>query len=323
MPDSPLANLLQILCAIALAGGAAYGWFRRRLRHSGALIARLQDDLARRTQQLDTSLKKNKELEENCIELMEHLPETTVANLNREIEDGNNNKAHDVVHNWLEREGEAISILLRFEVGWATEHATGDAHLAGLIVAEAFARAAHTIWPRDKDAAELSEELEKFCTATRLEDTPSFHEALATLANIDPSRLLGAHLVDYALELERTALTLEQENFYRLALLQIDRVVTILRGELGAGARPSLRARTTRVRLLIWAGRVHDALSEIQNITAVFARALGPTHPDSLASRFMLAQVLYSIGRTAEALSVIGDVATKQDASPELASRNS
>jgi hypothetical protein len=95
--------------------------------------------------------------------------------------------------------------------------------------------------------------------------------------------------VDYALELERTALTLEQGNFFRLALLQIDRVVTMLREELGAGARPSLRARTTRVRLLIWAGRAHDALPEIQNITAVLTQALGPEHPNTLVSRFLLA----------------------------------
>jgi hypothetical protein len=58
-------------------------------------------------------LKKNKELEQSYTELTDHLAETTVANLNREIEGGNNNKAHNIVHDRLEREGEAISILLR------------------------------------------------------------------------------------------------------------------------------------------------------------------------------------------------------------------
>ena len=187
---SPLANLLQILCTTALAIGGTYGWFRRRLRHSGAVIARLQNDLARRTEQLDTALTKNKELEESCTELTEHLAGTTVANLNREIEDGNNNKAHDLVQEWLEREGEAISILLRFKAGWATEHASGEAHLAGLVVAEAFAHAAHTISPQDQEAAELAKELEKCCDAARLEEALSFREALATLANVDPASAL-------------------------------------------------------------------------------------------------------------------------------------
>jgi hypothetical protein len=189
-PGSSVANLLQILSTAVFAASLTFGLFRRRLRHSGAVISRLQDDLARRTEQLDRSLKKEKQLEDNFSDLTERLAQTAVANLNQEIADGNNSKAHDVVRDWLECEGEAISILFRFEAGWATEHATGEAHLAGLVVAEAFARAAHTIWPRDQDAAELAEELEKFCAATRLEDTPSFREALTTLVDVDPSRLL-------------------------------------------------------------------------------------------------------------------------------------
>ena len=161
-PGSPLANLLQILGAVIFAAGAAYGLFRRRLRHSGAVIARLQEDLAHRTQQLDRARQQKKQLEADCSDLTERLIDTTVYKLQREIREGNSVAAHHIVQDWLEREGEAISTLLRLEAQWATEHATGDAHLAGLIVAAGFARAAHAIWPEDKDTAELAEELKRF-----------------------------------------------------------------------------------------------------------------------------------------------------------------
>jgi hypothetical protein len=161
---SPLANLFEIVGAVIFAVGGAYGIFRRRLRHNGAVIGRLQDDLARRTQQLDRAQQREKQLEVDRSDLTERLIETTVTKLQREIHDGNNIAAHHIVQDWLEREGEgeAICTLLRFKAQWATEHATGDAHLAGLIVAEAFALAAHAIWPEDKDTAELAEELKRF-----------------------------------------------------------------------------------------------------------------------------------------------------------------
>jgi hypothetical protein len=198
-PGAPLANLLQISSTAVLAGGATYGWLRRRLRHSGAVITRLQDDLARRTAQLDRSLQQQKKLEVSCAELTDRLNETALAKLNREMRDGNTSAAHRIVRDWLEREGASISALLRFEAEWATIHAAGDAHLAGLVVAEAFASAAHTTWPEEMDTAELAHELRRFSNPSSRQELPSFREAEATLANIDPNRFLAGELVDYAL----------------------------------------------------------------------------------------------------------------------------
>ena len=315
---SPLANLLQILFTASLAISAAYAWFRRRLRHSGAVIARLQDDLAHRTQQLDRSLQREKQLEARCAEVTADLTETALAKLNRELHDGNSSAAHRIVRDWLEREGASISALLRSEAEWATVHAAGDAHMAGLVVAQAYASAAHAIWPEDTDAVELAHELEKCCNNARLEGVPSFREAAATLADVNPNTFLAGQLVDYALELERGARNLESRGFFRLALLQIEKVVMILRAELGATARPTLRAREARVRLLIWGGKSHAALADIEEIAAALTRALGPEHPNTLASRYLLAGVLNTRGRSAEALPIIEDVAAKQSASAEL-----
>ena len=114
-PGSPLANLLEILGAVIFAVGVAYGLFRRRLRHSGAVIARLQDDLARRTEQLDRARQREKQLEADCSDLTERMIGTTATKLQREIHDGNSIAAHHLVQDWLEREGEEISTLLRFE----------------------------------------------------------------------------------------------------------------------------------------------------------------------------------------------------------------
>jgi hypothetical protein len=121
----PLANLFQILVTASLVAGAAYGWFRRRLRHSGAVIARLQDDLAHRTQQLDRSLQREKQLAGSYAEVTERLTETALAKINRELRDGNTTVAHGIVQEWLEREGASISSLLRSEAEWATVHAVG------------------------------------------------------------------------------------------------------------------------------------------------------------------------------------------------------
>ena len=96
-PGSPLANLLQILSAVIFTASAAYGLFRRRLRDRAAVIARLQDDLARRTQQLDRARQRENELEADCSDLTERLIETTVIKLHREISDGNSVASHYIV----------------------------------------------------------------------------------------------------------------------------------------------------------------------------------------------------------------------------------
>jgi hypothetical protein len=317
-PGAPLANFFQIASTAILVGGAVYGLFRRRLRHSGAVISRLQEDLARRTEQLDRSLQQEKQLEASCTEVTERLNEIALAKLNREIRDGNASAAHRIVRDWLEREGASISALLRSEAEWATIHAVGDAHLAGLVVAEAFASAAHTTWPEAMDTAELAAELRKVSNSSRIERLPSFRKAEATLADIAPNRFLAGELVDYALALEREARNLEAGGFFRLALAQTETVVVLLRRELGDAARPSLRARTTRVRLLLWVGRAHDALADIRQITTVLTQAVGPEHPDTLDGRGLLVRVLDVLGRETEALSIIEDVVAKQSASPKL-----
>jgi hypothetical protein len=173
-PAAPLANLLQILGTASVVAGAAYGWFRHRLQHRGTVIARLQSDLDQRTRQLDQCLQNEKHLEASCAEIIERLAETVLARLDHELESGNYNAAHHVVCDWLEREGQPISALLRFEAAWATVHAAGDEHLAGLVVAEAFASAAHSICPQNTDADELAMELGKCCNNARLEGMPSF-----------------------------------------------------------------------------------------------------------------------------------------------------
>jgi hypothetical protein len=145
-------------------------------------------------------------------------------------------------------------------------------HLAGLVVAEAFARAAHTVWPQDNEALNLSEELKRCCNDARLKRIPPFREAFDTLADADPNRLLGAQLVDYGLELERRARILDSRGYFRLALLQIERVVRIFRSELGASSAQSLRARITRVRLLLWAGRAHYGLEDRKHCRHLHSR---------------------------------------------------
>ena len=100
--------LLQILVTASTVGAGMYAWFRHRLKHSGAIIARLQDDLTRRTEQLDRALQKEKQLEAKCAEATGRLAETAAVKLAQEVRDGNNRVAHSIARDWLEHEGEEI-----------------------------------------------------------------------------------------------------------------------------------------------------------------------------------------------------------------------
>jgi hypothetical protein len=128
-------GVLLHICGTALAvGGATYGWFRRRLRHSGAVIARLQEDLARRTEQLDRSSQKEKQLEASCAEATGRLAETALAGAQKWWRDDNYNRGNRVLAEWLEREGEPISKLLVRRAEWAGAHAAGDLGVTGRFV---------------------------------------------------------------------------------------------------------------------------------------------------------------------------------------------
>ena len=321
-PAGPIANLLQISGAIISVAifmwGAAYSWFRHRLRHSGALIARLQEDLSYRTEQLDRSKAREKQLETACTEVTRRLAETAGAEIAREVGQRNYKKAHDMAREWLALEGEPITTILRFEAEWAILHATGNAHVAGFVVAEAFASAARTIWPHDTNAAKVADELKRFCDAERIGASPAFRDALEVLEDVDTNRLFDARSVDWALALEQQALHLESRGSFRAALVQIEAALEVLRRELGAEASAPLRIRSTRVRLLLWVGNASSALVEIEDVVAVFSRALGPQHPNTWAGRLLFAQVLQHLGRLADALPIIEDVVKKQTLSPEF-----
>ena len=317
-PGAPVANLLQITVAVIAAWSAAYSWFRRRRRSDRARIARLEEDLSRRTEQLERSKTKEEQLEATCAEITDRLPETIVAKSQRELRDGNHGKAHDIVRDWLHLEGEDVARLLRAEVEWMVTHAVGEHHLAGMVVACAYAAAAAAIWPGDAEAAELEAELRKFCVSDSTGALPSFVTALAVMDNVDADQRLNARAVDQALELERQAGILQGRASFRVALLQVEHALGILCNELGAKASPSLRLQCERGGLLLGLGRYHEALADARAVTESYTTLLGPLHPNTLAGRHLQARVLGSLGRIAEALPIIEDVALKQAASPDL-----
>src|SRR4051812_43412480 len=113
-----VANLLQILGAAIAVGGATYGLLRRRLRHSGAIIARLREDLEKRTQQLDQSLQKERKLESDYIEVTRQLAETALTDAKKHWRDDNYNLGHRILIEWIEAEGENISKLLLYRAEW-------------------------------------------------------------------------------------------------------------------------------------------------------------------------------------------------------------
>ena len=146
-------------------------------------------------------------------------------------------------------------------------HAVGEHHLAGMVVACAYATAAAAIWPGDAEAAELEAELRKFCVSDSTGALPSFVAALAVMDNVDADQRLNARAVDQALELERQAGILQGRASFRAALLQVEYALGILCNELGAKASPSLRLQCERGRLLLGLGRYHEALADARAVT--------------------------------------------------------
>jgi tetratricopeptide (TPR) repeat protein len=312
------AELIKALIGIVTTAITVYVWLRRKIRRADVTIARLQDDLRRRDEQHDQNLNRIAELEQLQSDVGRRLPSAVLNRIEHEYSQGNVRPAHHLAAAWLEQEGEALSRLLRFEAEWATIHAVGDAHVSGLVVAGAYANAANAIWPYSHEVRELADELQRFCADAHLGSLPPFHVALGNLHQAEGVAQLDGSAVDRALELEQSALALDDRSSRRLALIQIERAIATLKTQLGAEAPATLRARMLRVRLLSWAGLAHVSLPDIQAITAVYARALGPLHPSTLASRYLLAHVLDTLGRSVEALPIIEDVAKQQEASPEF-----
>jgi hypothetical protein len=295
-----------------------YGFFRRRLRHSGAVIARLQDDLERRTQQLDRSLQKEKQLEASCSEATGRLAETALADAQKWWRDDNYNRGNRALAEWLEREGEAISKVLVLRAEWATAHAAGDLRAIGLAVAQAYTTAAISLWPQNRDAIELLGDL-TILNVAEAQSSPPVTEALTEFED-RAHEMFEPDLVEAADTAEAEAHRRFEQGHYHAALPTVERALILRFRTVGRIAAQTFRTQRLKSYILDGLGHTDEALPIARAVADACAAspALGPGHPDTLTSRHLVAQLLDALGHTDEALPIARAVADASAASPAL-----
>jgi tetratricopeptide (TPR) repeat protein len=281
------------------------------------MIEQLRDDVARRDQALQEARIRTEHLERRSAELEGRLAETALAAAQKEWRDGNDALANRALQGWLEQEGEAISRLLLHRADWASGHAVGELRSAGLAVGESFANAAIVLWPANKEAKELYDDLVTLRRTEAHAQLP-FLPALTTIDSEAVKVRFAAEEVEEALAAETEAERLTYQGIYHLAIRLSDRAVILFRRQLGQNALQTLRARRLRAEILRHRGYYADAFAEIDCVVrgAATNPALGPDHPETLASRHALAFVLRALGRSAEALPIIEQVAEATPANP-------
>lgn len=290
-----VANLLQILGTAAAAGIAAYGLLRRRLRHSGAIIARLRDDLEKRTEQLDRSLQNEKQLEANYVEVTSRLAETALADVRNYWRDDNYNHGHRTLIEWVDREGENISKLLLYRVEWTTAHAAGDVRPWGLVAAESYATAAISLWPGNHDAERLLSEI-KILRTEEAQLSPPATEALAQLEE-RVLEMFEPDLVETADAVESEARRRFFRGHYHTALPLVEWAVILRSRTVGKAAVQTFRTQRLKAYILDRLGHTDKALPIARAVADAeeASPALGPEHPSTLSSRYLVAQLLNTL----------------------------
>jgi hypothetical protein len=314
----PLANFVTV--AVPLSGliAAVFFFLLRRAQHKDVVIKHLNNELARRDRALQKEIDIRAGLEEKLDKIRSRLPEIVLAQVDRELIDGNDRLAYQAAESWFEENGQPIAQLLAHQAHWAAARAVGEARSAGLHAAESFVQAAATVWIYDENYRRHLAQFHQLRHIEQIEQPSSLKSSLEILQNDDSHFRLSPELIERALEMERESSRLYARNLFHLAMPTIDNAISIIVRQIGKKSTAALRCRKLRVQLLGWLGRNAEALTEIVDIIPLELLAFGPDHPNTLASGFLRARVLDTLGRSAEALTVIDDVAARQAASPEL-----
>jgi hypothetical protein len=198
--------------------------------------------------------------------------------------------------------------------------APADLRALGLVEAQAYATAGVALWPRNKDATALLDEI----ATLRNEEAQPVPPLSAALSDFDDRAVefFDVNLVEAANMAEQEALHRCARGLYHTALPAVELALSARLKTVGSKAVQTLRAERLKVLIVSFLGRADEALPIARAVADAqeASPALGSTHPHTLASRYLVAQLLDNLGHSDEALPIARAVADAQEASPALGS---
>ena len=288
-------------------------YFYVRFHDRDGEISDLKNDLADRQKKLDVARSDliASQLECKTLEatLKERSPREALKKAKDEARENNANSDY-AVRQWLEHQGEDVSELLFSRAEWAAAYAAGDQRAAGLVAAEAYSIAAIALWPGNRGAADLLDDI-RIIKAEEAHPTLPLTQSLSELQN-RATELFEPALVEAADEAEHEARRRFARGRYHAALPAVERAIALRLWTVGeTGAKTSI-AKYIKAQILQALGHSDEALRIAQEVAEGQKNALGPSHQDTLESRCLVAGLLSQLRYEKEALPIAQEVAEAQ-----------
>lgn len=304
----------------------------------GGVVAIVIEELFRRLRkakvenlELDEAVARHKakmnELEAEVVKLRRfaryepRLPETILDKTQREIRGGNPVLAARILTEWLQKEGETLSMLFLHCAASAKVRAKGDRRADGLVIAGAYATAAFICWPDSQEARDF---LEDVAGDRENEGQPSPSLLEVSLENYADEPILGpmfdpelAAKADAAAE---EAATLNDCGHFDEALPLIELALSLLMQTVGSASVKTLAAQDRKAQILGSLGWFGEALTIAKSTAdaAALHPLLGTTDRATLLYRYRVAGSLFGLGEYEQALDIASAVAEDQTNSPQL-----
>jgi chromosome segregation ATPase len=151
---------VTLVTGLLAGAGVAYRKLRKDLTDKDEKIKELNTGIATR----DAKFARIKsELEDALIhskELQSRLPEAALELAEKEWSDRNDERMNRALAAWRQQEGEAISQVMFKRAEWAAAHAVQEQRASGLVTAEAYGIAAVSLWPKNRNALKLLEDID-------------------------------------------------------------------------------------------------------------------------------------------------------------------
>jgi hypothetical protein len=152
-------NYLSVIVALIMGAGSVWALNRKRVKSDKGKIDFLRRQNALAGEQNNELNAKLEEPEKRRDAYEARLPDTAWEKARADWVDGIERKANDTARDWIDREGDTISQLLLYRAIWTHQNSCGYPRPIGLVAAKAYAAAAVTLWPQNREAFELLNDL--------------------------------------------------------------------------------------------------------------------------------------------------------------------
>ena len=294
-----VANAFEIVGTIVATLSAAWLYMRRAREGDQAVIADLEGALERRKQTISTLTPALDSARETIADLETRLASTALQRAIEERAQGNDDRANNVLRDWVTREGASVAELLMHQARWAVAHSTIQP-VNAFIVAEGYAIAATALQPQIRGTLEMVDEIRSWLSASG-EWTPPLRQAIPQWSSILDQPLTVEQIIE-----ARSAFADAQSHFtsgrYHLALPLAEHALALHR-RLASETLETASARDLCITLMDFLGQWQDQVTlSKQQVEALEGDiAVGPDHPSTMRARVCLAIALSNFGKKREA----------------------